>query len=283
MTALRSQLVKGNAKTKLYRDYNSFDIKLLTEDLDKNLKSNNTVNFSDFQNTLTTILHKRAPIKKKILRFNNNPFMSKAVRKAIMHRSKLKNIYNKKRTDVNWANYKKQRNFCVTVLRRTKKEYFQNLNVKDLSDNKKFWKIIKPYFSNKGLNSNKMLHKEKGELVSDEKQLASIMSKFFINITKSLKLKEDLGSPPVTLNDILEKFIFHPSIDKITKTYKSDKKFSFQQVTEEQVRQVILSNDSSKATPVRDILAEMLKVTLDIHLSRNSLICRLKMDVFHTI
>ena len=31
-----------------------------------------------------------------------------------------------------------------------------------------------------------------------------------------------LGSPPITLNDILEKFIFHPSIDKIRKTYESD-------------------------------------------------------------
>ena len=95
--------------------------------------------------------------------------MSKALRKAIMNGSKLKNT-NKRRTDVNWANYKKQRNFCVTLLRRTKKEYFQNLNVKDLSDNKKFWKLIKPYFSNKGLNSNKILLKGKGELVSDEKQ-----------------------------------------------------------------------------------------------------------------
>ena len=73
--------------------------------------------------------------------------MSKALRKAIMHRSKLKNIYNKKRTDVNWANYKKQWNLFVILLWRTKKEYFQNLSVKDLSDNKKFWKIIKPYFS----------------------------------------------------------------------------------------------------------------------------------------
>ena len=136
VTALRSQLVKGNAKTKLYRDYNSFDIKLFKEDLDDNLKSNNTVNFSDLENTFTTVLLKHAPIKKKILRFNNNPFMSKALRKTIMHKSKLKNIYNKKRADVNWANYKKQRNFCVTLLRRTKKEYFQNLNVKDLSDQK---------------------------------------------------------------------------------------------------------------------------------------------------
>ena len=90
VTALRSQLVKGNAKTKLYRDYNSFDIKLFKEDLDKNLKSNNTVNFSDFQNTFTTVFHKHAPIKKKILRFDNNSFMPKALRKTTMRRSKLK-------------------------------------------------------------------------------------------------------------------------------------------------------------------------------------------------
>ena len=91
--------------------------------------------------------------------------MSKALRKTIMHRSKLKkkNI-PKKRAGVNWANYKKQRNFCVTLLsppRRTKKGYFQNLNVKNLSDKKNFWKTIKPYFSNNRFNSNKMLLKEK--------------------------------------------------------------------------------------------------------------------------
>ena len=64
------------------------------------------------------------------MRFNNNLFMSKALRKAIMHRSKLKNIYNNYRTEDNWANYKKQRNFCVNLLRKTKTEYFQKLNVK---------------------------------------------------------------------------------------------------------------------------------------------------------
>ena len=38
-----------------------------------------------------------APIK-KILRLNHNPFMSKALRKAIMVMSNLKNKYNKNRT-----------------------------------------------------------------------------------------------------------------------------------------------------------------------------------------
>ena len=41
---------------------------------------------------------------KKVLKFTNSPFMSKTLGKAIMHRSKLKNIYNKKIPDVNLGN-----------------------------------------------------------------------------------------------------------------------------------------------------------------------------------
>ena len=97
VTALKSLLLKENAKTKLYRDYNSFNMDHLKEDLDNNLKNNRITKYSDFQNIFLEILHKHAPIKKKILRFNNNPFMTKALRKAIMLRSKLKNIFHKTR------------------------------------------------------------------------------------------------------------------------------------------------------------------------------------------
>ena len=116
--------------------------------------------YSNFQNIFIQVLSNHAPAKKKIVRFNNSPFMTKTLRKAIMDRSRLKNIYIRKRNVKNWENYKKQRGFCVDLLRKIKTEYFKNLNVKDLSDNRKFWKTIKPYF-NKGLNSNKLLLKEK--------------------------------------------------------------------------------------------------------------------------
>ena len=86
------------------------------------------------------------------------------------------------------------------LLRKTKTEYFKNLNVKDLSDNRKFWKIMKPYFSNKGLNSNKLLMKERGNLVSDEKEPATIMNNFLINITKDLELKKDSEGKPSVNN-----------------------------------------------------------------------------------
>ena len=47
----------------------------------------------------------------------------------------------------NWDSYKKQRNFCVKVFCQTKEKHFSDINVKSISDNKKFWKTIKTIFS----------------------------------------------------------------------------------------------------------------------------------------
>ena len=47
--------------------------------------------------------------------------------------------------------------------------------MQNLSDSGKFWKAIKPYLTGKGLNSNKLHLKEKGNLVSNEKQLVSLL------------------------------------------------------------------------------------------------------------
>ena len=81
--------------------------------------------------------------------------MTKELRKATMLRSKLKNIFNKDKTHFNWQKYKHQRHFCLSLLRKTKKQHFVKLNVKDVAHNKLFWKNVKPYFSDKGSNSIK--------------------------------------------------------------------------------------------------------------------------------
>ena len=167
--------------------------------------------------------------------------MTKNLRKAIMFRSQLKNLYNKKRTQENWDNYKKQRNFCVNLLKKTKKEYFNKLNIKDLSSNKKFWKTIKPYFSNKGLNGNKFLLIENDNLISNEKDLASIFNNFFINITSDLHLKE--APKPQTsnesLDELLTRFSTHPSIKKIKESFPVSDSFNFRPVTTDDVKKEI--------------------------------------------
>ena len=91
-TALRSHVIKLNAKMKIYRDYKTFNNELFKREI------HTTYDYSCFQNIFITLLNKHAPIKKKTMCFNNNPFMSKVLRNAIMPRSKLKNVYNKSRT-----------------------------------------------------------------------------------------------------------------------------------------------------------------------------------------
>ena len=66
-----------------------------------------------------------------------------------MTRSKLKRRYNLDRTTINLEKYKKQRNICVNLLGKSKNQYFNNIDVKNVTDNKKFWKTIRPKFSNK--------------------------------------------------------------------------------------------------------------------------------------
>ena len=86
-------------------------------------------------------------------------------------------------------NYKKQRNFCTDLLTKIKSEYFRNLNIKDLNDNKKCWKKIKPLFSEKGLETKNITLKEKSELITNSFTLANLFNNYFINITSTLKLK----------------------------------------------------------------------------------------------
>ena len=59
--------------------------------------------------------------------------------------------------------------------------------------------------------------KEKGNFVSDEKGLATIMNNFFINITKELELKKDNKGKLNILEDILKAFEYHQVLKKSKK------------------------------------------------------------------
>ena len=115
--------------------------------------------------------------------------MTKGLRKQIMVRSKLRNIFNKNRNYENWCKYKRQRNLCLNLLRKTKKSFYKNLDEKQVSDNKVFWKKEKPSFSDKGVNSSKITLVEKNWSIVDEKKITNIMNNYFINVTKALNLK----------------------------------------------------------------------------------------------
>ena len=108
--------------------------------LEKNFcpNSNTSNGLEKFLQICINVLDKLAPQKKKCNRGNIMPFMNKPLARAHIKRSRLRNRFLKNRSEVNRINFIKQRNYCVSLLRKTKKQHYGNLNEKDVADNKKF-------------------------------------------------------------------------------------------------------------------------------------------------
>ena len=86
--------------------------------------------YDSFKETFMNLLTKHAPMKEKFIRGNQAPFMNKTLSKAFMQQAKLKNRHNKNPTERNHLHFEKQRNYCVNLLKRVKKEYYTNLDFK---------------------------------------------------------------------------------------------------------------------------------------------------------
>ena len=118
----------------------------------------------------------------------------------------------------------------------------------------------------------KIILRENDVLISDEKALATLINRYFVNITAGtagLDLKRDGEThsvTPVSQDDILKRFDCHQSILKI-EAFKTADKFSFHNVTEDEVGREILRLDGTLSTPVGHVPTEMLKFTIEIHTS----------------
>ena len=88
-------------------------------------------------------------MKIKYLRANQGNFMTKGLYKAITKCPRLQNKVLRDRTEASRNKYKKQRHFCVNLLKKAKKNHFANVDLNSGLDNKKFWQNVKPLFSSK--------------------------------------------------------------------------------------------------------------------------------------
>ena len=136
-----------------------------------------------------------------------------------------------------------QRNHCVHLLRKTKKNYFTNLNMKDITDSKTFWKTIKPNFYEKGSSSMKIILSEKGSILNDNKKVCNTMNNYFVNITKTLNLKPYKCSNSMKINEIISTFDNHVSIKKIKEYFPDafNSNFEFTEVSQNEVKKEVIN------------------------------------------
>ena len=129
LTFAKSGSFKSRPREKIYRSYRSFNIETFKKTLSDKLSRLESNSYNKFEKDILTVLNKQAPLKTKFIRHNSNPFMSKELRKAIIKGSQLNNRCNKNHNYENWYLYKKQGNFCVSFLRKTKRNYFKKVKI----------------------------------------------------------------------------------------------------------------------------------------------------------
>ena len=194
-------------------------------------------NYGALEIAFDKVLNKHAPLKKKYVRANDAPFMTKALRKAVMLRTRLRNKYNQNRIAEDWNNFHRQRNLCIKLFRTEKKRYYNNLDVTLITDNRKFWKTVKPLFSDKIKSQSKIVLVENDEAISDDRQVAEIFNNYFVTVTETLGIAENLDNILSTEGIIdpvdiaIEKYANHPSIKAILTRFPVVAGFSFDHVS----------------------------------------------------
>ena len=256
-----------------YRNYKNFDIESFKAELNQSLQTTDHVNmtYDEFKDVFMKSLDEYAPLKEKFIRGNNAPFMNKTLSKAFMQRAKLKNKYNKVPTEENNLLYKNQRNYCANLLKKVKRDYYNNLDINIFKDNKTFWKSIRPFFSDKQKDYQKeFILMDNDEVTSDGIGVAEKLNNYFVDVIENLDILPFIEDNEIETNTchvidtIVSKYKNHPSILKIKEYVNITEQFLFIKTTTHEIQNQILKLDPKKASVENDIPTKMLIETNEI-------------------
>lgn len=114
---------------------------------------------------------------------------------------------------------KKQQKLCVKFLKAAKENFWNNLDVKEITDHKFFWKTVKPNFSGKTLKDEIITLVKVGKTILEESELAKCFYNYFESFVEGLDLKIQQSSWKCNQN--------YPSIEKIKSSISLTQTFSF--------------------------------------------------------
>ena len=154
-------------------------------------------------------------------------------------------------------------------MRKTKFEYFNSLKASDLTDVRNFWKIVKPIFTGKS-NNDQITLVDNNTIISSDKDATDIFMDFFSNIVTKLNIQfEDKVSSyegdikdPIQISILVHKN--HPSVLQIKDNFTIDDKFSFVEISVENMFNEIMNLDLSKASPKDSIPGKIVKDNINI-------------------
>ena len=272
VTVMKTPFQMLPPKIRHYRDYSNYDNNMFRVSLFSELSKLNieATDLNKFVTVCIDTLNNHTPSKKKYIRGNHLLYMNKEPSKEIMHRTRPRDNFLRNRSDENKRKYSKQRNYCVSLLRKTKNNYYNNLNEKKTTGNKTSWKTVKPFLSDKTPSDEKITLIEKDKIIKTDSNTANVLDTFFSTIVNNLNIPEYPVSDPISNDDsdpVLKsilKYKDRPSIKAIKKIAKPNSLFRFSNVEKREILHEIVNLDSSKSCQDTDVPTKIIKENADI-------------------
>ena len=191
------------------------------------------------------IVNKHAPLKQHRVRKEHQPeWLSPEIIDSIKERNKYK-------INGNRNSYIFFRNKVSSMIRTAKSKMTKIEKGKD--DPRTIWKIFKEYGASHKTATNEIINglMENDQLISDDKEMANVFNKYFVNVAAQLK------GPT-------EKSDFKHITEFVNSKVPSNTSFSIPAINSSFVRKFLKSLDVSKATGLDCIGPEILKIVPDI-------------------
>ena len=191
VTVMKAYFQKQKPKVVTYRDYKHFSENDYRQKITYELSLlgyANDIPFDVFMNICKATLDKVAPLKQRYVRSNHSSFLNKEILKAIMNRTMIRNNFLRSRSTVDRSPYNQQRNFCLSLVRKAKKDYYNNLDHKKVTNDKSFWRTVRPLFSDKNSSFSKITLIENELLLNDDEKISSTLNDFFSNVVSNLNI-----------------------------------------------------------------------------------------------
>ena len=133
------------------------------------------------------IVNKHAPLKRKVVRGNNVPFMNREFQKEMSLRSRSRNKNWVEPSAENKAAQKKQRNNCFKTRKKSIKRHMDKISEKGIKTNKRFCNFIKPFMTYKGaVASNDITLTDGKNVIADQYEISQTFNKHYIDIVKKV-------------------------------------------------------------------------------------------------
>ena len=241
-----------NSKYRNWRDWNkeSFVEEFRRTDWEDLLTNNNAdYSFELFFETLNNMIKVHVPLKKllkKQTKSQRKPWITVEIKKSISNRDNLLKKYLKakgERRTTLYSQYKQLRNQTVNMIRESKSKYYHEFFNNNLKNSKKIWSGINDLISSKSKNKNSNIALDiNGNMTSDKKLIAESFNKYFTEIAE--KVKRNLPATKKSYRDYLDK--------------TCQNSFFFTPTTPDEVKSIINSLDTSKATGPYSIPPQLL-------------------------